>query len=161
MIHKTLHFCFDLMQCEWADRKRLMYSNSKHQMDLKAVQVSVHLYIKNKAFTMMTSHSLKKYKADLVSRRGPTCINHPWLTFFSKKKCMWHYITVYMNIFESKIWKKFWKFEALNVWYVTHSIQRIYYVCTLCVVTWTRGCLFYIWCGWSTVAFSRKMKSFS
>ena len=27
----------------------------------------------------MTSHPLKKNKADLVLRRGPTCINHPWV----------------------------------------------------------------------------------
>ena len=27
---------------------------------------------------MMTSHPLKKNKADFVVRRGPTCINHPW-----------------------------------------------------------------------------------
>ena len=31
---------------------------------------------------MMTSHPFKKDKADLVLRRGPTCINHPFAHYY-------------------------------------------------------------------------------
>ena len=77
---KPCIFVLNKCSLKWADQKRLIYSNSKQEITNNDVIMCQYIStLKNKTFTMVTSHPWLRKRSNFVMRRGPTCINHPWV----------------------------------------------------------------------------------
>ena len=75
---KPCIFVLNKCSLKWADRKRLIYSNSKQEITNNDVTMCQYIStLKNKTFTLVTSHPWLRKRSNFVMRRGPTCINHP------------------------------------------------------------------------------------
>ena len=120
---KPCIFVLNKCSLKWADWKRLINSNSKQEMTNNDVIICQYIStLKNKTFTMVTSHPWLRKRSNFVMRRGPTCINHPCYTYI-KWSYLYKHLHLHLQMSKTKYKKWAYSVPFIEAWWHNVSIE--------------------------------------